>query len=373
MEKNCSDFELKHMLISMVKLLGENTLKMMWKTRALGLGMLGAKIRRKRTLKKGGLQVPMGIGLSPTMRCNLSCRGCYARLYPKDEEMPLEVIESLVSSAAECGVFLFVITGGEPFMRPELMDIYRKNHSVLFLVITNGTLMDEDIARDIAKSGNIFPVVSIEGTQEQTDQRRGSGVYTKVIKCMNILKNAGISFGFSAVLTRLAISTLGSIEFVSNMVNKGCTFGFFNELVPLSSEDMHDVPDDTQRLIFKRSLNYMREKLHIVLVHLPDDEYGKTGRCMAVGGGGMHINAQGYVEPCPFAHFACENVKNYSFKEILKSPFLEAIRKHPTVLERGDTGCSLVSNRSVLEEIARSTGAKATDIPVKAQNKCTCK
>ncbi len=65
--------------------------------------------------------------------------------------MPLEVIESLVSSAAECGVFLFVITGGEPFMRPELMDIYRKNHSGLFLVITNGTLMDEYIARDIAK------------------------------------------------------------------------------------------------------------------------------------------------------------------------------------------------------------------------------
>jgi len=92
-----------------------------------------------------------------------------------------------------------------------------------------------------------------------------------------------------------------------------------------------------------------------------DDEYDKTGRCMAVSGGSMHINAQGWVEPCPFAHFARENIKDHSFREILRSPFLEAIRKHPTVLQHGAIGCSLVNNRAILEEIAKTTHARATN------------
>ncbi len=52
---------------------------------------------------KEGFPVPMGIGLCATARCNLLCEGCYARFYPKDDEMSRDVIERLISSAMEAG------------------------------------------------------------------------------------------------------------------------------------------------------------------------------------------------------------------------------------------------------------------------------
>ncbi len=362
MRENSKGIQLKYMLIQMVKVWAKKPLKIIWNTRALQLGMIKARLRRKQMMREEGLLVPMGIGLSPTMRCNLSCVGCYARFHPRDGEMSIELIERVVSSAIDAGVFLFVITGGEPFLRSEMMNIYKKNRSALFMTVTNGTLIDNDTVSDMVKSGNILPIVSIEGTSEQTDKRRGDGVYQKVMRCMSSLKDAGVLFGFSAVLTRSTISTLVSTDFIHEMINAGCTVGVYNDFIPLDSEDMRSVPDDNQRRMFKDNLNRLREKEPIVLLHLPDDEYDVAGRCMAVGDGGMHINAQGYVEPCPFAHFALENVKNHSFKEILRSPFLEAIRKHPTVLQHGKIGCSLVNNHNILKEIAKSTGAESTYI-----------
>ena len=367
MNRNCSDPDLKTMLIQMVKVWGKRPLKTLWKTRHLLSGLIRAQRKRKRMLKEEGLLVPMGIGLSPTMRCNLSCQGCYARFHSKEEEMSLQVIDSVVGSAREAGVFLFVITGGEPYLRPEMMDIYKKYRDVLFLPITNGTLIDEDLVADMSESGNIFHMVSIEGTEEQTDGRRGRGVHQKVLKCMRLFKQAGMLFGFSAVLTNTTVSTLGSSDFVGDMVSAGCSVGFYNEFIPLTSEEMYLVPDRNQRRLFKDHLDRLRKEEPIALIHLPDDEYDHTGRCTAVAGGGMHINAQGDVEPCPFAHFARENVKHNSFKEVLHSPFLDAIRKHPTVLQYGTIGCSLVNNRDILEEIAGSNGAKPTNRLSKAK------
>jgi MoaA/NifB/PqqE/SkfB family radical SAM enzyme len=342
------------------KVWGREAFKIIWKTRALQSGIIRSRRRRRRIFKEEGLQVPIGIGLSPTTRCNFHCEGCYSRFHSRDGEMSIDTIESVISSASEMGVFLFVITGGEPYMRSEMMDIYEKHQEVLFLTITNGSLIDKRVASDIAGIGNVFPVVSIEGTPEQTEARRGAGAYQKALECTQVLRNAGVPFGFSAMVTRSTVTTLGSSGFLDDMIDLGCVAGFFNEFIPMTSEELSALPDESQRSLFRNRLALMRKEKPILLVHLPDDEYSETGRCIAVGSGAVHINAQGDVEPCPFAHFACENVNDSSFREILRSPFLQAIRKHPTALQRGDIGCSLVSNHEVLEEIAGKTGARRT-------------
>ena len=148
------------------------------------------------------------------------------------------------------------------------------------------------------------------------------------------------------------------------MIEAGCTLGVYNEFVPICSDDKSDLPGRDQKNEFKELLLGLRKSEPIILLYLPHDEYDTEGRCMAVSGGGMHINALGWVEPCPFAHYARENVRDLSFREILDSPFLREIRSHPTVLLNGEIGCALVNNRSTLEKIAKRTGAKST-------NKCS--
>ena len=351
--------DLAAMLFAMARLWAGSPLKALWRLRRPALGFLLSRLRRHRARRKG-LLVPLGIGLSPTSRCNLRCQGCYARFHSREGEMPFAVIRATVASAEAHGVFLFVITGGEPYLRPEMLDLYRAHPRSLFLTVSNGTLIDGPTARRIAACGNVLPMISIEGDEAQTDTRRGHGVYRQVIACMERLRGEGVLFGFSAVVARNNAETLSSDAFVSEMVRRGACTGFYNDLIPMSDEDLPQLPEPEQAVGFRRRLRELRQRFPILLVHLPDDEYDSQGRCLAVAGGSMHINAQGYAEPCPFAHYARESVCDTGFAEALRSPFLAALREHPTVLIHGRVGCSLVHNAETLREIADRTGAGPT-------------
>jgi MoaA/NifB/PqqE/SkfB family radical SAM enzyme len=355
---------LTRVLLRMASVWGGGVLRTLWRTRGLQAGLVRSRRRRKRALAAEGLHVPMGIAISPTSRCNLACRGCYARFHPVDGEMPTETIDAFIREASDLGVFFFVITGGEPFLRPEMIDLYERYRSVLFLAVTNGTLIDAGTVSRLAGAGNVLPVVSIEGTRGQTDDWRGEGVHGRAIDCMRLFKDARIPFGFSAVVKRESAATLGSDEFVGEMVERGCTVGFFNEFVPVERGDAALVPDGELRGWFAGRVDHLRRRHPIVLLNLPADEYDAEGRCMAVAGGAMHITARGDVEPCPFAHFALENVTRSTFRDVLRSPFLAAIRSHPTVLRCGEIGCSLVNNHATLAAIARRTNARPTNIMV---------
>ena len=234
--------EISTILLRMVSQRRTGIIRKMWRTRSLYRGILNAKRKREFFMKSGGLLVPFGMALSLTMRCNLECKGCYARFHPVSEEMSIETIQRTIREAIELGVFLFVITGGEPYLREEMISIYEQFARVLFITVTNGSFINRDTAKRLAYFRNVFPMVSIEGTVEQTDKRRG----------------------------------------------------------------------------------------------------------------------RGDVEPCPFAHFALENVTTHSFKETLRSPFLKAIREHPTALLNGDIGCSLYNNHHIMQELAEHTGARCT-------------
>jgi MoaA/NifB/PqqE/SkfB family radical SAM enzyme len=177
---------------------------------------------------------------------------------------------------------------------------------------------------------------------------------------MSLLKGHRIPFGFSAVHTRSTSDILICERFIDTMVDAGCAVGFFNDFIPAGPDEMDLVPDAAQVEQFKESVADLRREKPIVIVHLPHDEYDKEDLCMAVQSGVFHVNSQGFAEPCPFAHFALDNIRTSSFDDILRSPFLEAIRRHPAVTKCGEIGCSLANNREVLKEIARSTGAGPT-------------
>lgn len=362
MKKAERRLRLKGVFIRAINMWTAGNLRKLWRLGLLYKLWHRAAQRRRRTFLQEGLVAPVAIALSPTMRCDLSCLGCYARDYPRDRELPLEVINKTIWEAERLGVFIFIITGGEPFLREDLVEIYKRHKNTLFVVITNGTKINSQIARELARLRNMIIVVSLEGSQTETDWRRGSGIYERVRVCMANLKEAGVLFGFSAMVTRRNLRTLGDEAFIDKMIQWGCALGFYTEYVPVGSgADWSLVLEDEERRWFRERVLTFRKKKPIMVVHLPDDEYGKDGRCLAVGGGSFHINAQGYVEPCPFTHYARDNVKEQTLEEILRSPFLREIQTHPTILKRRKYGCALFENQEVVREIAKKTGAKMTE------------
>jgi hypothetical protein len=157
---------------------------------------------RRRELSDEGLAAPQAYLISPTMRCNLHCKGCYAANYSQEDELELEVIDRVLTEGKELGMYWVTILGGEPFIRQDMWEMYKRHNDVFFQVFTNGTLIDKDVARKLAEVGNVLVVFSIEGFEEETDARRGKGVFKKIMQGMDNLRQAGVAFGFSAMATR---------------------------------------------------------------------------------------------------------------------------------------------------------------------------
>lgn len=337
-------------------------LKKIWRMNKVFRHALYSYIKRWMLLKTKNFLSPVAIAFSPTMSCPLSCVGCYASDYPTDNELSLDQIDRLFSSAEEVGVFIFVITGGEPLMREGILDLFKKHSKLLFLLITNGCLIDDNIVRKIATSSNIITVVSIDGWKEQTDSRRGQGVYDQVENAMKLMRDQNLVFGFSSMVWNDNYEVLSSDEFIDEMIRRGCSLGFFTEYVPVGNDVHWDmVLDDAEHKIFRQKILEIRKSKPIMVVHLPDDEYGKDMKCRGVESGCVHINTQGYVEPCPFSHFSADNIKEKSLKEALCSKFLAEIRSSKAIYRRGHIGCALVENAKIVEQIAQRTGAKPTD------------
>jgi MoaA/NifB/PqqE/SkfB family radical SAM enzyme len=133
------------------------------------------------------------------MRCNLHCLGCYAGNYPQKDKLSYETIDQILKDAKTMGIYMVTVSGGEPFFREDLLDLFASHNDIYFQVFTNGTLIDTTLAKKISQLGNIAPVISCEGFEEETDHRRGRGTFKKICQAMDNLKEAGVIFGFSTV------------------------------------------------------------------------------------------------------------------------------------------------------------------------------
>lgn len=91
---------------------------------------------------------PLNGTFALTHRCNLACSICYlAGASP--HAMPGALARRLVAEMADAGCLSLVLTGGEPLLHPEFMQIYRhvRERGILATVFTNGTLIDDGLVR----------------------------------------------------------------------------------------------------------------------------------------------------------------------------------------------------------------------------------
>ena len=95
---------------------------------------------------------PITILVSPTMRCNLTCEGCYASEYSPDQDLDRGLLQRIVDEGNEMGVYLFTFLGGEPLLYPGLLDFARANRDSFFQIFTNGTLLHDHVVREMAET-----------------------------------------------------------------------------------------------------------------------------------------------------------------------------------------------------------------------------
>jgi MoaA/NifB/PqqE/SkfB family radical SAM enzyme len=332
-------------LLASVKRFSENTNKNCQEKLLENLvfrGLIGNQ-RIRDEGRRNGLPPLYTILISPTMRCNLNCGGCYAKSYQKKDDLPFEIIDRIVKEGKEIGVAFFTILGGEPFLRDDLFSLFEKHSDVYFQVFTNATLLNGKVAKKLAEMGNVVIQCSIEGFSEGNDKRRGKGQFEKVMTTMDILSEHGVPFGYSVCVTRENVEEVMSDQFLELMIQKGALVGWYFLYMPVCGDRNTDpMPLPEQRKLMKERRDYIRAHYPIFVIDFWNDAPYVDG-CISAKYY-CHINNFGDVEPCIFAHFSQVNIKNCSLKEALDCELFKEIRSRQPFNKNLFLPCPLIDN-----------------------------
>lgn len=317
--------------------------------------------KREKQGEKYDAKIPYTILISPSMRCNLRCTGCYAANYSKKDDIPFEEVDRLIKEARDLGVYYIIVLGGEPFFNEYMLDIYEKYDDVFFTPFTNGTLFDEKLADRLAKLGNVMPMFSLEGFKEETEGRRGDGVFDAVMKGMDLLREKGIPFGVSSATSRNNVDVVTSDKFIDMIIEKGARLIWYFMFMPVGDEPVKDMDlmlTPEQRLkLGKRTREIRMTKEIFPIDFFNDAPY--VGGCIA-GKYYCHINSKEDVEPCIFSHFSTTNVKGRPLVEVFQSPYFKELRKRQPYNNNLLMPCPMIDNPNQIREIVKVTGAKPT-------------
>ena len=297
-----------------------------------------------------GTPVPPFLIASVATQCNLHCAGCYARTNhtctdtAAKAELGAARWGELFREAEAIGVSFILLAGGEPLVRPDVLDEAAAS-GLLFPVFTNGTLFTPEIMSRFDQHRNLIPVFSLEGNREQTDRRRGPGVHDAVCRAMAEMKRLGLFFGVSVTVTRENVKTVTDESFLNFLQGNGCRLVFYVEYVPVDG-NVELAPGDAERLFLEQQLTVLREHFPgILFLSFPGDEKA-LGGCLAAGRGFFHINAFGDAEPCPFSPYSDSNLRTGSLRDALSSVLFRQIRESGLEAEVHRGGCALFAHRT---------------------------
>lgn len=130
--------------------------------------------KQEENRKKYGCNIPWAILMDPTSACNLKCTGCWAAEYGNKMSMSFETLDDIITQGKKLGTHFYIFSGGEPLVRKnDIIKLCEKHSDCQFLAFTNGTLIDEVFADEMLRVKNFVPAISIEGFENETDERRG--------------------------------------------------------------------------------------------------------------------------------------------------------------------------------------------------------
>ena len=308
--------------------------------------MILSQARRDQVEAKEKIIVPMTFLIDPTSACNLKCTGCWAGAYAKHDELEPELMDRILNEAKELGIYSIVMSGGEPFLYPHY---------------TNGTRIDDAMADRLREVGNIAPAVSLEGWEEQTDARRGKGVFNQVTAAMRRLRERGIFFGASLTITSQNLELITSDPFIDFLIDQGVKFLWSFHYIPVGRQpNLGLMIRPEQRAYLAERIPHLRKNKSLPIADFWNDGELTSG-CIAGGRSYFHINARGDVEPCAFAHFAVDNIRDKSLLEVLHSPFFAEYQKRQYFSDNKLRPCPIIDNPQVLRKIVQTSGAHATD------------
>ena len=317
-------------------------------------GVRSVELHKRR--RKRGVNFPPFLFISVISSCQLRCQGCWVDVAAPAQKLSLDELNRIVGDAKAHGNSYFGILGGEPFMHPQLLELFAAHPDCYFQVFTNGQLITDDIARELARLGNVTPLISIEGSQVVSDQRRGRlQVLDKTLHGLEVCRRHGLLIGVATSVCQTNID-LVSEPWLRRLIAMGVHYVWFHTyrvVGPSPNPQLALRPE--QVLAVRRFIVQMRARLPIAIVDAYWDDRGQA-LCPMATGISHHIGPGGHIEPCPVIQFATGTVRDEAsiYEMMTRSAFLQDFRE---AAAGATQGCIVLERPDIVRDLVRRHGA----------------
>lgn len=294
--------------------------------------------RFEKRVARGQDFFPAFLFISVTDQCNLSCQGCWVTQASPRRELDVETLDSLVQQSKAQGSYFFGILGGEPLLHKGLLDLFGRHPDAYFLLFTNGTLITDALAKEMRRLGNVSPLISIEGSREVSDVRRGgTNVYDRTLAGLEHCRRNRLVIGAATSVCSSNINDLASDAFVRELADLGVHYLWYYIYRPVGPQPTPELALTPEQIVaLRRFIVDSRTRSPLMIVDAYWDHDGKA-LCPAAVGMAHHIGPGGDVEPCPPIQFARDNIHSGKpLTELFRdSEFLKAFRDFSRTTTRG--------------------------------------
>ena len=189
--------------------------------------------RFKKRLKKGQTFPPF-LYLSITNACNLRCQGCWVDVTAPMDYISLDDLDRLIVNAKSHGNSFFGILGGEPFMHPDLISLLERHPDCYFQIFTNGHFITDKIAAELRRIGNATPLISVEGTEVVSDERRGrKGVLDHTLAGIDACVRNKLITGVATSVCQSNFDDLVQESWIDRLIEMGVHYTWFHTYRPI--------------------------------------------------------------------------------------------------------------------------------------------
>jgi MoaA/NifB/PqqE/SkfB family radical SAM enzyme len=341
------------------RMLTETDKRLLWKF-AYNFGYKGMRsVQKFKRRLKDGVHFPPFLFISIINSCQLRCQGCWVDVEAPKKMITLEEMNRVVNDAKKHGNSYFGILGGEPFLHPNLIEILEAHPDCYFQIFTNGQLITDQMAAELRRVGNATPLISIEGSEIVSDERRGRlNVLNRTLAGLENCRKHKLITGVATSVCQTNFGML-SEDWLKRLIDLGVHYAWFHlyrVVGPKPSAQLALTPE--QVVAARRFMVKMRGKLPIAIVDAYWDDKGEA-LCPMATGVSHHIGPGGDVEPCPIIQFANESIRDTRsiYDVMTSSGFLKDFRETAAKHTRG---CIVLERPDLVKELVIKHGARDT-------------
>lgn len=249
-----------------------------------------------------------GFGLIITNKCDLNCKYCFRKNDKSaSSDISLTILNHVINIASKRGYKEVQLTGGDPFLHPELLtilDLAIKSGIDVFIE-TNGMNVSSDVMNEIlAITGkkHLKMMISLDSSRKENHEYlRGLGSFEKAIQAIKLLHSLKVPFYLKRVVNNLNPLGIKDLEeFIGFCSMFSPQYLFLTRVVPVSNEQkIRKLTLNKQELMNGRLLLMENKSKYAFLKYASHFwKYGTLDICPRLKTNTFYLMPDGRISPC---------------------------------------------------------------------------